>query len=317
MIRFSTSLAFAFGFLFLIPPTLGQVLPFFTRTAQTVGFESNAFRTYSRILARNRLESDGEAVPDPEDRELFVFSQVFAVPVRIDGNTVLTVAAPVLFKELGLNRPGGSREELSNGGMGELAVTLKRRFYQNDSLEGGIQAAFIVGVKLPTGAHKDRDSEGNLLPSGLQLGSGSVDVPLGVTFTAFRDRIGFTSDFIYRLNNEYGLNNEADSFRFGDSANIDLALGYRLFPGSYRSFHDKVLNVYLELNTLLSQRASLNGQEVLDSGGTVAFLSPGVQAVLTPRLLVEAAFQIPVLQNLNGSQLAFSATANFGIRLLF
>ena len=311
MIRFSTSIAFAFGFLFLIPSTLGQVLPFFTRTAQTVGFESNAFRTYSRILARNRLESDGEAVPDPEDRELFVFSQVFAVPVRIDGNTVLTVVAPVLRKELGLNRPGGLRDELSNGGMGDMTVTLKRRFYRNDSLEGGIQAAFIAGVKLPTGAHQDRDSEGNLLPSGLQLGSGSVDVPLGVTFTAFRDRIGFTSDFIYRLNNE------ADSFRFGDSANIDLALGYRLFPGSYKSFHDKVLNVYLEFNTLLSQGASLNGQEVLDSGGTVAFVSPGVQAVLTPRFLIEAALQIPVLQNLNGSQLAFSATASFGIRLLF
>ena len=311
MIRFSTSIAFAFGFLFLILSTLGQVLPFFTRTAQTVGFESNAFRTYSRILARNRLESDGEAVPDPEDRELFVFSQVFAVPVRIDGNTVLTVVAPVLRKELGLNRPGGSRDELSNGGMGDMTVTLKRRFYRNDSLEGGIQAAFIAGVKLPTGAHQDRDSEGNLLPSGLQLGSGSVDVPLGVTFTAFRDRIGFTSDFIYRLNNE------ADSFRFGDSANIDLALGYRLFPGSYKSFHDKVLNVYLEFNTLLSQGASLNGQEVLDSGGTVAFVSPGVQAVLTPRFLIEAALQIPVPQNLNGSQLAFSATASFGIRLLF
>ena len=192
-----------------------------------------------------------------------------------------------------------------------MTVTLKRRFYRNDSLEGGIQAAFIAGVKLPTGAHQDRDSEGNLLPSGLQLGSGSVDVPLGVTFTAFRDRIGFTSDFIYRLNNE------ADSFRFGDSANIDLALGYRLFPGSYKSFHDKVLNVYLEFNTLLSQGASLNGQEVLDSGGTVAFVSPGVQAVLTPRFLIEAALQIPVPQNLNGSQLAFSATASFGIRLLF
>ena len=101
------------------------------------------------------------------------------------------------------------------------------------------------------------------------------------------------------------------------AAGETVALGYRLFPESYKSFRDKVLNVYLELNTLLSQRASLNGQEVRDSGGTVVFLSPGVQAVLAPRFLVEAALQIPVLQNLNGTQLAFSSTANFGIRLLF
>ena len=34
-------------------PLLGPVLPFFTKTAQTVGFESNAFRTFSRALWKN------------------------------------------------------------------------------------------------------------------------------------------------------------------------------------------------------------------------------------------------------------------------
>ena len=43
--RATVVLAISFSF---SSPLLGQVLPFFTKTAQTVGFESNAFRTFSR-----------------------------------------------------------------------------------------------------------------------------------------------------------------------------------------------------------------------------------------------------------------------------
>ena len=78
-----------------------------------------------------------------------------------------------------------------------------------------------------------------------------------------------------------------------------------------------MLNAYLEVNTVVSQRASLDDQDVPDSGGTVLFLTPGFQLVLNPRFLVEAAFQIPVVQELNGTQLAFCPTANVGIRVLF
>ncbi len=53
------------------------------------------------------------------------------------------------------------------------------------------------------------------------------------------------------------------------------------------------------------------------SNTPTVFLTPGIQAVLSPRFLVEAAFQIPVYQVLNGTQLAFAPTANFGIRVLF
>jgi len=291
-------------------PLLGQVLPFFTKTAQTVGFESNAFRTFSRALWKNRLEIEGQEVADPEDRDVFVFAQVFAVPIRIDGDTVLAISAPILHKELSF-AASPSQAALSDSGLGDTTLLLKRRVYQNDYLGGGIQAAILGGVKLPTGDHDQRDAQGNLLPPGLQLGTGSVDVPIGFTFTAFKNRIGFTSDVLYQFNNQ------SDGFRFGDETRVNLAVGYRLFPKKYRSFQDKVLNLYLELNTAFSDRASFNGKEVLDSGGTLAFLTPGFQVVLNPRFLFEMAFQIPVFQKLNGTQLAFTATANFGIRVLF
>ncbi len=289
---------------------LGQVLPFFTNTAQTVGFESNAFRTFSRVLMRNQLQIEGQEVPDPEDRRVLVFAQVFAVPLRINRDTVFTLAAPILHKELAFD---GSpvKTKLSGRGLADLTLSVKRRFYQNDFLGGGVQAAFLGGLKLPTGDNDQRDDQGNLLPRALQLGTGSLDVPVGLVLTAFKGRMGFTSDFLYQFNNE------SDGFRFGDQTKVDLAVGYRVFPREYGSFQDKVLNAYLELNASVDKRASLNGQDLLNTGGTTVFLTPGIQWVLSPRFLVEAAFQIPVVQNLNGTQLAFALTANGGIRILF
>jgi len=289
----------------------GQVLPFFTDTALTVGFESNALRTFSRFVVRNRLRSEGQEVPDPSDQDVFVFAQVFAVPVRINSDTVFTAVTRVLHKQLNFTAPGSSREQLSDTGLGDTTLLVKRRFYVDNFLAGGIQLALLGGVKLPTGDDNQRDNQGNLLPPGLQLGTGSVDVPVGLVFTAFKDRIGFNSSFLYQFNNE------SNGFRFGDETRVNLAFGYRLFPKQYTSFQDKVLNAYLEVNTVVSQGASLNDQNVPDSGGTTVFLTPGIQAVLNPRFLVEAAFQIPVVQKLNGTQLAFSPTANVGIRVLF
>ena len=289
----------------------GQALPFFTDTALTVGFESNALRTLSRFVVRNQLRSEGQGVPDPSDQDVFVFAQIFAVPVRINSDTVFTAVTRVLHKQLNFTAPGSSREQLSDTGLGDTTLLVKRRFYVDNFQGGGIQLALLGGVKLPTGDDNQRDNQGNLLPPGLQLGTGSVDVPVGLVFTAFKDRFGFNSSFLYQLNNE------SDGFRFGDETKVNLAFGYRLFPKEYKSFQDKVLNAYLEVNTVVSQRASLDDQDVPDSGGTLIFLTPGFQVVLNPRFLVEAAFQIPVVQALNGIQLAFSPTANVGIRVLF
>ncbi|MCZ6878237.1 MAG: transporter [Acidobacteria bacterium] len=288
-----------------------QVLPFFTDTALTVGFESNALRTFSRFVVRNQLRSEGQEVPDPSDQDVFVFAQVLAVPVRINSDTVFTAVTRVLHKQLNFTAPDSSRQQLSDTGLGDTTFLVKRRFYVDNFPGGGIQLAFLGGVKLPTGDDNQRDNQGNLLPAGLQLGTGSVDVPVGLVFTAFKDRIGFNSSFLYQLNNE------SNGFRFGDEAKVNLAFGYRLSPREYTSFQDKVLIAYLEVNTVVSQRASLDDQNMPDSGGTTVFLSPGIQAVLNPRFLVEAAFQIPLVQELTGTQLALSLTANVGMRVLF
>ncbi len=159
--------------------------------------------------------------------------------------------------------------------------------------------------------NNERDDQGQLLPPSLQLGTGSVDVPIGVVMTAFRNRIGINADVLYKFNSK------SDGFEFGDEMKLNLAVGYRLFPREYTSFENKVLNAYMEVNTVISQRASSDGLVVADSGGNMVFISPGLQWVLHPRFLIETVVQIPAFQELNGTQLAFGSTVNFGVRLLF
>lgn len=292
-------------------PVSAQVLPFFTNTAQTVGFESNAVRTVSRFVLRNKLEREGEEIEDPSNQDVLVFAQIFGVPIRIDSETVLIGMVPVSHKELDLALPGVGRKTLSDEGLADTTILLKRRFYVDNFQSGGFQMAAIGGIKLPTGDNDERDETGELLPRSLQLGTGSVDVPLGIILSAFKNRIGFNSELIYQFNNE------SEGFAFGDETKINLAVGYRLLPKVYQSMQDRVLNAYLELNSSFSQTASLNGQPLSESGGTLIFLTPGIQWILSPRFLVEAAFQIPVLQQLNGTQLTFAPTTNLGIRLQF
>ena len=170
-------------------------------------------------------------MPNPSDRDVFVFAEILAVPVRIDSDTILTVVTRVLHKELNFTGPGSAKTQLSDTGLGDTTLLLKRRFYVNNFPGGGIQLAVLGGVKLPTGDHDQRDPQGNLLPPGLQLGTGSVDVPVGLVFTAFKDRLGFNSAFVHQFNND------SDGFRFGDETKINLALGYRLRDRNRDFYH--------------------------------------------------------------------------------
>jgi len=60
----------------------------------------------------------------------------------------------------------------------------------------------------------------------------------------------------------------------------------------------------------------LNGKTIDNSGGSLLFLSPGIQFA-TKRYILEASIQLPVIQDLNGNQVEtdFVFTAGFRINL--
>lgn len=91
----------------------------------------------------------------------------------------LTVLIPIVtnhFAMAGTPAVGGT-------GLGDAMVLLKYRFYRRDSQRGTTQASVTLGPKIPTGRTDLDDANGNLLPAGLQPGSGSTDLFLAANWT--------------------------------------------------------------------------------------------------------------------------------------
>ena len=91
----------------------------------------------------------------------------------------LTVLVPVMttrFDRAGTPTVGGT-------GLGDTMLLVKYRFYRRDSERGTTQASISIGPKIPTGRTDLTDSNGTLLPAGVQPGSGSTDLFLAANWT--------------------------------------------------------------------------------------------------------------------------------------
>ena len=65
-----------------------------------------------------------------------------------------------------------------------------------------------------------------------------------------------------------------------------------------------------------TQKDKDSGRFAPHSGGHVLFLSPGLQYIPLSRLLAEASVQLPLLKDLNDTQLEPDWTLSVGIRVL-
>jgi hypothetical protein len=187
------------------------------------------------------------------------------------------------------------------------------RFFRRDVERSTTQVSLLGGLTLPSGATDIEDSNlprltgkpGTRLPPNLQLGSGSVDGIVGVASFHNMDRLSVYADVQGKLNTE-----GAQDFRAGNKLFYDLSADYVLLP-------QRNMFVILELNGVSTSRAEQAGRTVRDSGGQLLFLSPGLQYLPIPPLILEVGIQIPIYRDLNGRQLAPDWSVVAGLRYLF
>lgn len=190
---------------------------------------------------------------------------------------------------------GSERITRKTSGIGDIVLLSKYRLHTKDFPGGTSRLSVLGGLELPTGRTGDSDSQGKL-PRGLQVGSGSWDPLLGFALTHQ------TLDDEWDYSITYQLNNDAHHFEFGDVLKYTLAYQKRILPwrlpeeGLYTQF-----NAVLEFNGEWKQKNQDESGSIADSGGNTIFLSPGLQ-IAAKRFVVETSVQIPVVQDLNGSQ---------------
>lgn len=202
---------------------------------------------------------------------------------------------PVRDNELTFTTGGGQRVRRSASGLGDVTVFGRYTLVQHDQLGRNFRLAPFAGIKVPTGDDDKRDALG-LLPTTVQPGSGSWDPLFGVITT------WQTLDYQIDGQLSYQINNEANHFEAGNVARLDGSFQYRLWPGTLSGRVPGFLYGVIEANLIHQQKNRVSGSSDLNSGGTRLFLTPGLQYV-TRRWIIETAIQVPLVQNLNGTEL--------------
>ena len=267
-----------------------------TESGRTVDFNGQAV-----VPRYTHVEKSGSG------SDLAVDVAVTNVVFGVNKDFTIKLGIPYITRRL--DQPGLA-PTLRSEGLGDAPLVGKYRFYQKTGLAETTEAAAIFGFELPIGRDGVRDG-GMLLPAPLQPGSGSLDAILGGAITRVDGRWLVNADLIAKLNSE------ANDYRFGNVLRADVGGQYRIHPARYDRFDQLTVNLVAELNSVWLGRDRMDGDRVEDSGGFKLFATPGIQVILNRYVLLEAAVQVPVVMDLNGSQLEEDYVAIIGLRARF
>lgn len=165
-----------------------------------------------------------------------------------------------------------------------------------------------LGVKLPTGDYKENfrsgPEDGNPLDRGLQPGTGTTDLLVGVYHfgSISRDWDYFAQGMV-----QAALDSR-DHYRPGNALNVNFGVRY---------VANDLFTPQLQINAKTSKHDSGSDSDRPNSGGTLAYLSPGVTANIRQDLKAYGFMQVPIYQDVNGLQLTPRWTATLGMRYEF
>ncbi len=169
--------------------------------------------------------------------------------------------------------------------LGDIRVVGNYKFADSDAQTG---SGVRFGVKLPTGNTTQEMVPGTPMEAGLQPGSGSTDLVLGVYHHEnFADSAAgwFAST---QVQTAVALKND---YRPGDDMSVDVGAHYAVSP---------LLTGLLQVN---AHHKKADGGTALNSnphtGGRSLNLSPGVSVALAPRTKLYSFIQLPLYQYAN------------------
>lgn len=210
---------------------------------------------------------------------------------------------------------GSSFSTSSDTSIGDIKVIGRYAGFSEERTSG-----IVGGLKLPTGStnavFNAGTSAGQPLDAGLQIGTGSTDVIVGGYTTGTFDSYGwFVQGTVqHAVATKNALGNLY--YRPGDAYLVSTGI-------RYAGFGAKIAPM-LQLN-VIKRKADSGAQTVpLDpitnvpvSGGTLAYLAPGVSVRLGGGASLYGFVQLPVYQNVNSLQITPRYTLTLGVRQSF
>ena len=290
------------------------VAQIFGAGARTEFISGFGLRSFGAVETRDRLRTNGTDAVDSTGTKVRVRTTPIAVVYGLRSRLSLVAVLPFVDKQLSLS--GGAAESsqsfsASARGLGDALFLTKWRVFKRDQPLGTFRLATEFGVKAPTGAHDLEDGDGQRLPAALQRGSGSWDPVANLLMiyvpAAGRGRWTLTGDIGIRLTTE------ANAVEVGNQVSYDGMVKYRVHPLTHPGRDTFLL---LELNGRWQDQTRVAGGIASDSGGHILYVSPGVQFLLRRNLILEGGVHVPVMHDLNGTQLAPGMRVLAGVRYI-
>ena len=201
----------------------------------------------------------------------------------------------------------------SGFGLGNMTGWVKYRFFREVETYGDRQAAFRIGLELPTGK-KTAPSQTQInahafVRQQLTPINGGLSPHFDVAFSQAGGR------FIFGGNAEAIFRTERDGFRMGHEQRLNTDLEY-VIP---RDPQKPGGELFLILETSFVHRGDgrLGGLKVAGSRATEYYLAPGLQYAAHPQFVVEGSFQFPVVRNTGPLALRTDRNILLGVRYLF
>lgn len=200
-------------------------------------------------------------------------------------------------------------------GLGDVALLGRYTFFKTHTIDTTTAVAGLLGVKFPTGKTDGKTDDGmEFLDAHLQLGTGSTDYLLGLSFSHSVARFSISANLMAALTTEGKAGDT--KHQFGNSLNYDITAKYRIHPYEFAPTAAQVF-LALGVNGETRKREKEDGVEVVNSGGSTIYASPSIQLTLPPHWVAEIQYQHPIYHNLYGAQMGEDYRFIVGVTYLF
>jgi hypothetical protein len=259
----------------------------------------------TRYGSRSSLQSGKNKVSNPNNEETRTRQTTLLLDYPVIDKLTAILAIPHINNYVSY----GNVKQTAQG-LGDIALYGKYALHRGQMADSSREVMALVGVEFPSGGTDERDANG-LFPASQQLGSDSTDLIVGGAVVWGFPVLTAYGDFSYKING-------SESYSFGDFFALNGGINYTI--PQQQSFS---LVGELNVEVAAQDKSDLAGPGVLpdgtvrDTGYKKVFVSPGVQYRPSGNWTVSLGAQVPVMQDLRGTQLASEVNYTFGISTRF
>lgn len=204
------------------------------------------------------------------------------------------------------NPNAGYYSDFSKVGDGKVMVSFH-------PLSDNHNLGLTMGVKLPTGDHflyqayppPFKGSGSNLIDAGLQPGTGTTDLIVGLFY---HQAVSRDWDVFSQATYQFVVMGPTQTYHPGNGTNVNLGARYMSFESLAPQIQLNMRHVNMDSGVIA---------DTVSTGGTLIYLSPGLSAGITERASIYGFVQVPLYQNLIGFQLTPRYTLSIGMHYGF